>query len=193
MGVGRRKRVLGEFPGSERLRTEHNDMPHPFGRSTHLGFGPMGVYVGTADSFAIELIAMDGGRRTFGRDEPIVSITPRLREQWVDAFLQRAPEEQRASLRPAFLADERIPDVAPAYAGLRIDRSGFVWVAPYIIGDPGGSGTAEWSVFAPRGAFVATVLMPHRFEPMEIGDAYLLGVAADSLGVERVHRYGLTR
>lgn len=194
---GRRQRVIGEFPGAERLRTENNDRPHPFGKSTTVRMGVAGVYVGTADSFAIDLIAANGEHRTFGRGFGVTRVSRQMRERWVDAYVKRAaPPEQRPSLKRNLLDSEYsewIPDVAPAYAGFQVDRLGFVWVSPYVVGDPGIDVWVEWSVFDPSGEFVATVRVPGHFQPTEIAEDYLLGVSTDAMGVERVHRYTLFR
>lgn len=193
---GRHQRLIGEFPGAERLRTEHNDLPHPFGTSTTVRMGVGGVYVGTADSFAIDLIAASGERRTFGGGHAATPLSRQMRERWVDAYLTAAPPEQRPSLRRSLLHSEYsewIPAVAPAYAGFRIDRLGFVWVSPYVIGDPGSGASVEWSVFDPGGELVATVMVPGDFQPTEIGGGYVLGVSTDAMGIERVERYTLIR
>lgn len=193
---GRRQRLIGEFPGAERLRTENHDRPHPFGKSTTVRMGAGGVYVGTADSFAIDLITASGERRTFGRGHAATPLSRQMREQWVDAYLRAAPPELRPSLRRSLLHSEYsewIPDVAPAYTGFQIDRLGFVWVSPHVIGDPGSGASTEWSVFDPGGELVATVIVPGDFQPTEIGGDYLLGVSTDAMGVERVERHTLIR
>jgi len=190
---GRLERVAGEFPGPERLRTANNDRPHPFGRSTVAGLGPGGLYVGTADSFAIHLITPGGERRTFGRELPVEPLSAEMRERWVDAYVSRAPPEQRAYAKRSILDSEWLPDVAPAYEGFRIDRLGYVWVLPYVIRDPDSGAPVEWSVFDPGGELVATVLAPGHFRPMEIGLDHMLGVSTDAVGVERVHPYRLHR
>lgn len=190
---GRQETYVGTFPGPERIRTEQNDRPHPFGKSTFIGIGSAGVYVGTADSFAVHLIDSSGRTKTFGRDGPVSPLTRHERELWIDSYLVRAPEEQRLSLKRQFMAHQWVPDIPPAYGDLRVDRLGYVWVSAYHFGDMGENGMVEWSVFGPEGASVATVLIPSTFRPSEIGRDYLLGVSEDDLGVQRVHRYGLTR
>ena len=192
-GRGRFERVIGEFPGQERIRTANNDRPHPFGKSTMVRMGASGVYVATADSFAIDLVSTDGEHRTFGRDYAVTPLSRGMREQWVDAYLERAPAEQRPSLKRSLLESEWLPTVPPAYADLRIDRLGFLWASPYVIGNPGIAASVEWSVFDPGGMFVATVMVPSHFRPTEIGGDYVLGVSTDATDVQRVHRYTLSR
>lgn len=190
---GRRESLVGVFPGTERIRTEYNDLPHPFGRETVARMGAGGVYVGTADSFGIDLITTDGRRRTLIREHPIEALSREVRERWVESLVVRAPADQRPSLKRRFLESEWLPEVAPAYAGFQIDQLGFVWVEPYVIEDPAVTVPLEWSVFHPGGVFVATVPIPGNFHPTEIGGNYVLGVSVDPMGVERVHRYTLTR
>ena len=190
---GRLDRIVGEFPGPERLRTANNDRPHPFGRSTVARLGPGGLYVGTADSFAIHLVGRDGERRAFGRNLPVEPLSAEMRERWVDAFVSRAPSEQRARAKEQVLDSEWLPDAPPAYEGFWIDRLGFIWVTPYVIPDPISNAPVEWSVFDPAGTLVATVLLPRHLRPTEIGRDYVLGVSIDAMGVERVRRYALSR
>jgi hypothetical protein len=40
---------------------------------------------------------------------------------------------------------------------------------------------------------MATLSFPPRFDPLQIGDDYVIGVHHDELGVERIHEYALER
>jgi hypothetical protein len=190
---GHLERVVGTFLGTERFKGLSNDRPHPFGKSTVARLGHEAVYVGTADSFAVQIVAPDGSRRSLGRDRAASGLTSQVREEWVDWYVRRAPEERRPSLKRTILDSDLVPTSLPAYSDVQLDRLGFVWIAEYVIADPRTKTWADWDVFDPAGAFLATVRVPLNFRPTEIGRDYLLGVSTDDLGVQRVHRYTLWR
>jgi len=190
---GQLDRVLGVFPGTERYRSSSNDRPHPLGKSTIARMGEDDVYVGTADSFAIQIVNPDGGRRSFGRDYPIIPMTNRMREQWVETYIRRWPAERRPALRKGLLDSDAFPSSLPAYSGFQLDHLGFVWVSPYDVPGRRVMDRIDWDVFDPDGVFVASVTIPRDFRPTEIGVDYLLGVNTDTLDVQRVHMYSLSR
>jgi len=184
---------LGRFPGSERLRTEHNDRPHPFGRETSIALGPGGAYIGTADSTSITWIRPDGERLELPRFTHAADLTEELRERWVDHYLARAPEDQRSSLKRSLMSSPWVPDVTPHYSGFRVDRLGHLWVAPFVLGEPSADVPANWVVFGADGRLVAEVSIPSNVQPTDIGTDYLVGVAVDAMGVERVGYYRVVR
>src|SRR5690606_25726902 len=57
---GEVERVLGSWMGSERLSRRNGSGPHPLGKEPVLAAGRSRFYLGTADSFAIEVFGMDG-------------------------------------------------------------------------------------------------------------------------------------
>jgi hypothetical protein len=71
-----------------------------------------------------------------------------------------------------------------------LDELGLIWVAHY--GMPWEQ-FIDWDVLEPDGTHLASVRIPSRLRPTEIGRDYLLGVTTDALGVERVGRYHLSR
>jgi hypothetical protein len=190
---GRVARLIGEFPGTERLRTATNDRPHPFGKPTIIRMHESRVYVGTADSFAIQVIRPDQDSYTIGSRESVPPLSPRMRERWVDAYVMRAPREQRELVRTGVIASEWLPATAPAYSDFLVDRLGFVWISPFVVEEPGSATPVEWWVYAADGTGAARILIPSDFRPTEIGPEYVLGVGTDALGVERVRRYDLAR
>lgn len=186
---GRLIRRVGTFPGPERYRYAANDGPRPLGKNTIVRSGPDGIYVGTADSYEILLIGPDGTRRTIGRDVPPTPMTRELVRIWHDSVVARMPANRRANARRG-LQGHQHPEVLPAYSDLMVDGRGLLWVRRY--GVPGGE-VAEWDVFESGGAHVARVRFPRSFRITQVGDAFLLGVHTDDMGIQRVHRYGLTR
>ena len=126
---GVRQTLVGQFPGSERLRTANNDRPHPFGRETAVAIGRSAVIVATADSYQIHRVGLDGERSLVGPGGARVELTRTMREQWVDDYLARAPADQRFRLKRDLLDSDWLPDAAPAYSGILLDSLGYLWVS----------------------------------------------------------------
>jgi hypothetical protein len=78
----------------------------------------------------------------------------------------------------------------PAYASLRLDRSGYLWVEDYR--RPGDE-QPVWQVFDPEGVLVTSVHTPEGLRILDIGDDYVLGVVRDEFDVERVRLHRLEK
>jgi hypothetical protein len=91
----------------------------------------------------------------------------------------------------------------PAFAELKADRAGNLWVQQYDwhfdLMEPGLSRVqtmsvpSRWDVFDPAGRWLCTVTLPARFTPLEIGNDYVAGIARDEDDVERVEVYRLRK
>jgi hypothetical protein len=91
----------------------------------------------------------------------------------------------------------------PAFAELKADRAGNLWVQQYdwhfALMEPGPSRVqtmsvpSNWDVFDPSGRWLCTVTLPARFTPLEIGNDYVAGIARDEDDVERVDIYRLRK
>lgn len=126
------------------------------------------------------------------RDKPRVRATradvERYREFLASRNLGSVPPEVRAGAEQRVAA---IPhrEMLPSFGELRVDEAGHVWVAQFgLPGQP-----QKWDVFDPAGVWLGTVGMPGDLVIHEIGMDYVLGVATDELGVERVGLYRLQR
>lgn len=116
-------------------------------------------------------------------------------EHDVDAAWTRLAERVQ-SQGPEFFADmlpsAPRPDSLPQVAGLLVDAVGRIWTKGYAPSSDGLWARAgveyggEWNVVDAQGTPVATVRMPRGFRPLRVADDLVLGVLADSLGVERV-------
>ena len=84
-----------------------------------------------------------------------------------------------------------VADSLPAYGRLLTDDTGALWVEKYRA--PGADATPGWLVFDSSGVLVGHVTVPERFEVLEVGEAYVLGVFRDDVSVEYVRIYGLER
>jgi len=167
---------LGQFEGSElayiqgvRLQTAE------FLRNTIILVANDQFYVASGDEFGASVFDQDGVElRRISRPHTPIPI------QESDLAQTHAPDGTPFPFPPEF----------PAVSSILVDAVGNLWVKPFTRQDPG---KIDWSVFDVGGQFRGLVTLPGRFEPMEVGDDYVLGVARDTLDVETVHLYGLSR
>ena len=137
--------------------------------------------------------------KAFDRDGTLVRIVRRgheLRapsEEEVMAHIEEntrpgtAPEEMRRRRQVAVVAEYH-----PAYRGARSDAAGYLWVREYDF--PFEPRPAPlWTVFDPDGRMLGLLETPMGLRIDEIGEDYILGVARDELGVERVQLWPLER
>jgi hypothetical protein len=101
-----------------------------------------------------------------------------------DSALREASPEARA-----FWGRVPLPDSLPAHGRLVLDRAGNLWVQGYSVLDE----EEFWYVLDPDGRWLGEVKPPARLRITEIGEDYLLGIMADSVGVQRVMLFGLQR
>ena len=101
-------------------------------------------------------------------------------------------ERQRQDLR-----DDPYAAEVPAFSQLLADRTGRLWVRQAHLADAPRAGNLNtsplvpsvWSVFDPNGRWLGDISMPAFFQPMDIGQDYVLGVARDEDGIETVVLY----
>ena len=110
-------------------------------------------------------------------------------ERWREEQVAMAPEGERAGLR-SYLAEAPHPASRPAYGRLLADAAGYLWIAQYA--DPSHD-APRWDVLDASGRWVGVVDVPDRFRPIQVGSDWILGVARDELGVERIELHLLHR
>jgi hypothetical protein len=71
------------------------------------------------------------------------------------------------------------------------DADGNAWVGDYPW--PADPGPRTLRVFDPRGVWVATVVSPQGLRLMAIGDAWVLGIRQDDMGVQVVALHALEK
>jgi hypothetical protein len=107
--------------------------------------------------------------------------------------------EQYVGLDPAtrhrlvdpLISDERpVAGRFPAFASVRLGRDDRVWVREYT--RPRDPPDQRWMAFDPQGRFICTATMPNVDQVYEFGADYVLALARDEDGVERLvlHRLG---
>lgn len=118
-----------------------------------------------------------------------------------DVATERARERARFSRgtrppSPAILesvAGEGRPvaDRFPAFTRIGLGRDGRIWMREYQ--PPTDSSVWRWTAFSDEGRFECRVQTPRFADILEFGADYLLVLDEDSLGVERVKQFALSR
>ena len=110
-------------------------------------------------------------------------------DRLVEARLEGHADPEFRQRRAEVLASLPAPEFRPAYSALTTDRTGNLWMRETALpGEPNG-----WTVFDPDGGMLGPIELPAGFEPLRIGDDFVLGVVTDDLGVERVQLYSLEK
>ncbi|HUF28216.1 MAG TPA: 6-bladed beta-propeller [Gemmatimonadaceae bacterium] len=196
---GERMDTLAIYPGLETVIADISvgdlamirESIRVFGLSTQVAAGDSSIYVGTTDSWAIDVLDADGRtRRSIRRAVERRPVTPGIIERYRAAELAATRTEamrQRAENRFAELA---YPEQLPAHGRLLVDADGFLWVQDYVVArdEP-----TEWTVFDLEGRMTGRVSMPPRFTAHQIGPDFVLGRGQDDLDVEYIVVYGLDR
>jgi hypothetical protein len=82
------------------------------------------------------------------------------------------------------------PDSLPAYDRMLIDRDGALWLREYRAPP---DVRVAWNVFDRSGRWLTRVDLPAQLDVRDIGADYLIAITRDSLDVELVRLYRLTR
>lgn len=95
-----------------------------------------------------------------------------------------------ADLAPPVAGRPQIPEppTFPVISGLLLDAARNLWAKAF---DKDLQAPGDWFVFDTNGRLLGDVVMPPRFQPMDIGRNDVLGVWRDSLDVEHVQRHPL--
>jgi hypothetical protein len=113
--------------------------------------------------------------------QPVTPSLLRQYRQWADtaSYVPRITHQYLASLEPN--------GAIPFFGEALLDRAGRVWLRDY---EPfwafGPRGTPGWTVIGPDGKPIAHLSRVPAGEILEIGADYVLLLAEDDLGVERV-------
>ncbi|MHB1329610.1 MAG: hypothetical protein ACYC2K_15540, partial [Gemmatimonadales bacterium] len=160
-----------------------------YGKDASLTVAANAIIAGTAERLEIMWLDSQGRLTQLAR---------------VPAFDLSIPAEEMKRERSFMLGANPSPQVVahvdampvltqrPAYRSLLGDPTGAVWAAPHVPFSDRET-NRPWQVFASSGEWLGPFTMPARFRPYDIGPDYLLGVQADSLGVEGVRLFRLRR
>jgi len=169
-GHGRTEREVGDVATGQ---------SQVLGRLTRLAVAPGILYVGTAESAAVDVYDATGRRTgivrvgSAGRDVQEVHW-----ERAVDERLwMLAQSRDRAAIRDWMLALPR-PEHLPPYSSLAADSQGTLWVGLSFPGDT----IALLRGVRPDGNAVADVALPAGASVLEVGMDYVLATREDAAG-----------
>jgi len=189
--------LLGFHPGSERFGDMIRGVlsgsgPLPLGKQPVVAIGRDRAYIGTADSFAIEVYRLDGSRiGTILKPGVDLRTTRADIEHFLLVDTAGKPEESKAGTMKRYATSVTYPKTIPAYSALVIDSDDNLWVERY---PRAGEAAAHWLVFSPAGAELARIEMPLNFNVAQIGRDYVLGVSIELPdGVHHVKEFRLRR
>jgi hypothetical protein len=189
---------FGELPGSEEFTVtrqgEHGTAigisSVPFGKSPQVAVAGDRLFFGSQDSYEISVFDSHAALRTLVRlARSPVRVTDSDLAAYIREELEGADEDEAQSRRETF---EEMPmmEFRPAHGAISADREGFLFVEEFR--SPGMK-SVPVNVFDPEGRFAGRFEIPADIEILEIGPDYLLALHEDSMDVESVHIYELTR
>jgi hypothetical protein len=182
---------LGVFPGLEQLQDREGSGVPLFSPYTWQAVARGYIVVG--DMAADSVLLYDARQRTRTWIKLPLQTTPippealakeaRAQCQWASSGEAREQCDARLRRLPE-------PTTFPVFQRLAVDSMGTVWVATY---SHASADSTEWLVLNGAGKLLGAAILPSTIRPAQIGSTYLLGIARDSLGVERVLEFSLTR
>ena len=185
---------LGRFPEVERFVRLSGDgmtvMSLLLGRTTRRASSGDQLFVGTNESYAIDIYDRDGRlARSIRREVPPVLVTDEMFTTEVERRLKAIPARFRANLETMYEVMPKV-DALPFYAALQVDAEGNLWVRNYSTESEPAN---EWSVFDRGGMWLGDVTLPAGLTVYEIGSDYVLGSWQDEVEVEHVRIHALER
>lgn len=187
---------FGEYPGIQmHIQFSEGTLAavsvSPFQRTTEAGVSTNRLYLGSQDTYEIQVFDPSGTLRSIIRlDQEPRLVTPADEAAYVAAQLEGIDDPTRVAARRSRIAEMGLPDAMPAHGDLLTDALGNLWVNEFR-----GPADAEssYTVFDADGALVGRITLPDRFEMIEVGSDYVLGTYTDDLDVEYLRVYRLDR
>lgn len=163
-----------------------------FGRDAFVTTHAGRILLGDAVDMQVEELTADGVPARILRIPGYpLELSAGAFEREREARLQQNPDEMPPMILE-FYQDLPVPDRRPAYADVKVDPTGSVWLRPFLAPNEGG-GPETWQVLGPGGAWLGGVEISAGFAVMEIGMDFVLGVYRDELDVEHPQMLRLYR
>lgn len=191
---------LAALDGSDVLIASNSQflqvMPAPFGRTTTIRLHDGTLWVGTADSYRIDELDVQGRViNSIRLDRRPAILEPERGKATVDSMKQGRRGGPLAEMigRAYDEALEKLalPEFEPPYSTFRIADDSTLWVEHFVTREH--TGATEWDVFLPDGHWQGTITLPPGFSPTQIAEHEILGVWKDPDGVDHVVAYPLER
>jgi hypothetical protein len=166
---GSTRAAIGRFPGTQNLRAIGRTVamtPAPFGLSTVVAVADSVFYLGTQETFEIQIRGYRNEEhlhQIVRRRVPAQPVSASVKQKWQqqrdERFKGRSGTPARPELRE--LTDyQRLPDVLPSHGKLFVDRVGNLWVENYRP-FPAEDTVTTWIVFSRNGTIAATAELPN--------------------------------
>lgn len=182
---------LGRHPGSERLAGPNGSGPHPLGKEPVLAVGRTRAYIGTADSFAIEVFGLDGTPQPPILKPSVELVTTEADRQrwWLRDTLGKNEGEVASRLR--YWQTFEFPPTVPAYTAMLVDHDDNLWVRAF---PRTAENVVRWVVFDDEGSEIGSVDLPATLEVFDIGTDWVLGIETRlDDGAQQVRMYRVIR
>jgi hypothetical protein len=162
---------------------EYHDPLFPANAEIAAGGMPLRIFAGYGGVYDISVFDSTGRKtQIIRRSDPPERIPPEAAAAERERRLRNAERRGRRAIVARLLAALPEETHFPAFRALIVDQEGYLWVK-----DNG------WSVYDRTGRWLGVVNVASDMRLFEIGSNYILGVRQDSLDVERVVLYELTR
>ncbi len=161
------------------------EVPHGDHRSVAVGSGRV-----------VEVGHQTGRVRVWSRDGSMSEITLAVeqrpmdasaRDAWMASYTDRIEDRPQRQQAEALLGQMPFPETAPYVSDVRVGEDGAIWLAAADL-DLARTETT-WIRIDDEGRATGWVRVPASLRPHAIGDAQLIGIWTDSLGVQSVRRY----
>jgi hypothetical protein len=171
-------------------------MAAPFGRTTTIRLHDGTLWVGTADSYRIDALDLQGRLVSSIRiDQRPAILEPERGKAALDSLRQGRRGGSMAQMIDRVydeaLSKLTLPEFEPPYSTFRIADDSTLWVEHFVT--PEHTGATRWDVFLPDGHWQGTITLPPGFSPTHIAEHEILGVWKDPDGVDHVVAYPLER
>ncbi len=185
---GKLIRQIGPVIGGEMAAMGGAGFPRPLGKTTSFALAGDRVYVGSADSAALDVHLPDGSTRTVRFTGTARAATSAHMEAAIETLAGMAPPQARERATASLRALE-MPKTLPPYGALLTDPDGLVWVVESFPGDP----ATTLRAIGPTGSIAGEMRIPRGLRVFEIGRDYVLGGYADEGDEPHVAVYRVRR
>lgn len=187
--------TIGVFPSTESAIMEvagHTLFgAAPFPKSTWMAVKGTSIYVGIANAMEVSVLNPDGRlQAVFRYPAADLGVRQEDRDWYGDRMREMASTPQEEQMLGPVREALVFPETRAAYSDLRLDQAGAIWLRTGRHFPPAAP-SPEWTVFSKDGVLLGTLYLPDRFEVLEFGDGYVLGVWKDEMDVEYIRLYSL--
>lgn len=163
----------------------------PFGKGPLAAVSPDHFYFTDQEGWEIEVRSPEGTLTRLIRQEwNPVPVTAEDGALHIENVVDQVGDPSQAPQIRQYLEALPLPDHFPPFGALMADTESHLWVQDFQ--RPGAESRA-WSIFDPDGVRVGRITLPERFDPLEIGTDYILGLGWDEMNVEYIRLYSLRR